>query len=105
MQRQIDQNIDFVVANKFGNAIIGEADDVSPAIRQTHELFGKRIRPDHIGVAEDFKLFVAVFAQQREDIQPDNVPAEIGGDVSDAQRRWGSRTLGCGAIFDASASA
>ena len=63
MQGEINQNIDLVLSNNFGQFFVGAGRGVSPHIRMRAEQFGERIGSRGGGVTEDFKSFAIVLAQ------------------------------------------
>ena len=85
VQREIDQDVDLVLADDPGQILIGAQSDVSPQVGVGAEHFREHIGPGDAGITANFKSLVIVLAEQRENILSDNVLAKIRRDVTDPQ--------------------
>ena len=96
VQRQVHQDVDPVLADLLGHLLVGEADDVAPAIGVLLKLAGHRIGTEHLGIADDLELPAIVLLEQRQEISADDVVSEIRRDIADPQAPVGAAVVGMG---------
>ncbi len=91
---EVDEDVDVVVADHFGELFVFDVADVLPAVGVEFELEGEGVFVADVGVAEDFEVGVVMVGEERGEIMAEGVVAEFGGDVADAETAIGGAVVG-----------
>ena len=89
VQAKVDEDVDLIAPYEAGDMGIGLADDGRPVIGELLEAIGVEIGLGHVGVAKGFELLAVVVVEQRDEVEAHDVPAELVGNVADAQAAVG----------------
>ena len=79
MPAQIKQNVNFIIANEFGNLRVGQAVDVAPKVGGALEMFGDAVNLACERITANLKNISVKVVEQIPAPRHDDVPLKIGG--------------------------